>query len=133
MKKLSIFVLVCSFSTVLTAQEEINSAIIPKSELQGTKAVSKSRTTDSKVTDSHQSTTISVRPGEAQVTHGAQFYQSEIDKIDRHIEMIDEKIAFVMNSPEDNQQAIDTGWFDQMETIKSELAAKKVALQAKLN
>ena len=126
-------VLACSFCTVINAQEDIQEKIISKSDLPPTKAVSKSRSQDSKAIDSNQSTTISVRSGEEQVVHDTQYYQSEIDKINHHIEMIDEKIAFVNDSPEEKQKALESGWYDQMEAIKSDLRAKKTTLQSKLN
>src|SRR5690606_28819903 len=80
-----------------------------------------------------KTTTISIRAGESQVTHDNDYYQNEIDRIDHHIAMIDEKISFVNNSPEEKHKALDLGWFDQMEAIKSDLLGKKIALQSKLN
>lgn len=129
MKKLSMFVLACSFCTALNAQEEKPERAIlvaqPESLVATPQGGSKTIT--------EKTTTISVRAGESQVTHDNQYYQNEITKIDRHIEMIDQKIAFVNSSPEEKQKAIDSGWFDQMDETKADLNAKKTALQAKLN
>ena len=133
MKKLSIFFLFGLGCIPLYAQETVEDKIVKKSELPQTRSVEKSRTSTAKGSDSKQSTTISVRPGEVQVVHDNAYYLAEIDKIDHQIEMIDQKIDFVNSSPEEKAKATESAWFDQMEAIKSDLREKRRALKDKLN
>lgn len=75
--------------------------------------------------------TISKRPGEAQRTHDAAYFNEEIAKIDVHVSAIDTKIESVNADPIQKSEAEANGWFDDMNRIKSELAQSRAELVAK--
>lgn len=76
--------------------------------------------------------TISKSKNKPQVVHNKSFYESEVVKIDNHIAAINSKIATV-NSEEQLNEAIESGWFDNMARIKGELEAQKLEIQDTLN
>lgn len=86
-----------------------------------------------KKSSSNTTTTISIRAGESQVIHNSAYYQSEIDKIDAQIASINTKISYVNSNPEEKEIAINSGWFEDMSNIKSQLQSKKLELQSHLN
>ena len=56
----------------------------------------------------------------------------KITQIDDHINAINIKINYINNDPTEKALAESTGWFDQMNQIKSDLEERKVLLQAKI-
>ena len=130
MKKISIFPLFVSFAVNLNAQEDIQEKITSAPQLTKI-AVSNEEVNIEK--SINKSTTISIRAGEPQVTHDEAYFLNEIAKIDNQISAINQKIAIITNDPVEAANAEASGWFDDMETIKSELEAKKSAIQNQLN
>jgi len=146
MKKISTFILFVTIGVNSSAQivkENADNPVQSKVELQD---INSKRTSSDKLAkpavankevkveqSKNKSTTISIRPGESQVTHDEAYFLNEITKIDNQISAIDQKIASVSNDPVEVANATNSGWFDDMERIKSELKAKKADIQNKLN
>ncbi|MDP4797570.1 MAG: hypothetical protein NWR50_01780 [Crocinitomicaceae bacterium] len=130
MKKISFFFLFVSFAINLSAQEDIQEKIT--SAPQPTKVPVANE--DVKIEKSiNKSTTISIRAGESQVTHDEAYFLNEIAKIDNQISAINQKIAIINNDPVEAANANASGWFDDMERIKSELETKKANIQNQLD
>jgi hypothetical protein len=129
MKNISTFFLFLSIGVNLNAQENIQEkitvaphpkAVAANEEVKIEKSVNKS-------------TTISIRAGESQVTHDDAYYLNKIEKIDNQISAINTKISFINSDPTEKANATSSGWFDDMERIKSELEVQKSDIQNHLN
>lgn len=59
--------------------------------------------------------------------------QSKINQIDRHIQAIETKKAYILSDPQELVIANETGWFDSMENVKAGLLFKKSELLNVLN
>ena len=59
--------------------------------------------------------------------------QSKINQIDRHIQAIETKKAYILSDPQELVIANETGWFDSMENVKAGLLLKKSELLNVLN
>lgn len=130
MKKISAFFLFVSIAAYSDAQESIQEKIT--SSPQPSKVAVNNQ--EVKIEKSiNKTTTISKRAGEAQVTHDNAYYLNEIAKIENQIDAINQKIALISNDPIESASATESGWFDDMETIKTDLESKKADLQNQLN
>ena len=129
MKKISTFFLFVSIGVNLNAQENIQEKITTAPQPKAAVA-----NEEVKIEKSiNKSTTISIRAGESQVTHDEAYYLDKIDKIDSQISAINTKISFVNSDPTEKANATSSGWFDDMERIKSELEVQKSDIQNHLN
>lgn len=129
MKKISTFFLFVSIGVNLNAQENIQEKITAAPQ---PKAVAANE--EVKIEKSiNKSTTISIRAGESQVTHNDAYYLNKIEKIDNQISAINTKISLVNSDPTEKANATSSGWFDDMERIKSELEVQKSDVQNHLN
>lgn len=130
MKKISIFFLFVSVAINTSAQEDIQEKIASAPQPKKTAVANE----DVKIEKSiNKSTTISIRAGESQVTHDEAYFLNEITKIDNQISAINQKITIVNNDPVEAEIATNSGWFVDMERIKSELETTKSDIQNKLN
>lgn len=77
--------------------------------------------------------TITKKKNQPQVIHNEEFFKTEILRIDNHIEAINSKISSVNSDQTSKSEAEASGWFDDMERIKSELEAQKIEVQETLN
>lgn len=85
--------------------------------------------TNSRVSSgSKGSVTISKKAGEEQQTHDLSYYNREIQRVEKHIEAIDLKVANVNADDEKRSEAVASGWFKQMEDIKNELQQERSEL-----
>lgn len=85
--------------------------------------------TNSRVSSgSKGSVTISKKAGEEQQTHDLSYYNREIQRVEKHIEAIDLKVANVNADGEKRSEAVASGWFKQMEDIKNELQQERSEL-----
>ena len=125
MKKISTFFLFVSIGVYSIGQEDIQKRVT--SQVQPATVSPQSHTITKSVTGT--STTISIRPGESQITHDNAYYQNEIVKIDAQISSINTKIFLVNSDPQEKVLATDSGWFSDMENIKSELENKRAEIQ----
>lgn len=60
------------------------------------------------------------------------YFESELDRIDGHINAINAKMASVNLNEEEKAKAIESDWFNDMEKIKSELENEKIEIQSTL-
>ena len=130
MKKISIFFLFVSIGINSNAQEDIHEKITSAPQPKKTAVANEEVKIEKSI---NKSTTISIRAGEEQVTHDQAYFLNEISKIDNQISAINQKISIVSNDPIEAANATNSGWFDDMEVIKSELEVKKSDLQNQLN
>lgn len=130
MKKVSIFFLFVSIGINLSAQETLQ-------ERPNTDAHPSALQVQNQVTimepQGSKPTTISKRGNAPQVTHDEAYYLNEISKIERQIDDLNTKVSIINNDPIEQLNATNSGWFNDMETIKSELEARKSELQGHLN
>lgn len=131
MKKISTFFLFTTICVSLNAQEGKQERV--QSNIKLNSVDSNPNRQVVKKSSSNTTTTISIRAGESQVIHNSAYYQSEIDKIDAQIASINTKISYVNSNPEEKEIAINSGWFEDMSNIKSQLQSKKLELQSHLN
>ena len=133
MKKISLFVLFTGALGASNAQQSQNlqEHIVPVQNIKHLDSSQNSYTLENSTT-SNKPTTISIRAGESQVTHDSVYYLNEIAKINLQIQAIDQKINAISNDPSENSLASQSGWFDQMESIKQDLNAKKALMQGHL-
>ena len=73
--------------------------------------------------------TITKKSHEPQVIHNRAELESEILRINEHIEIINLKIASVNANPSELEIAHDSGWFEDMEGIKIGLNNRKLEIQ----
>lgn len=76
---------------------------------------------------------ITKKKGQSQVVHNKAFFESELVRIDNHINAINTKIAYVNQNEEERLKAIESGWFEDMERIIGELNAQKEEAQIAIN
>lgn len=77
--------------------------------------------------------TISKKAGEKQILQNDAFYLDQISKIDQHINSINAKIAYVKSDELENANALNSGWYENMDNNLVRLNEKKKFFQAKLN
>lgn len=130
MKKISAFFLFVSIAVYSDAQESIQERITSSPQPSKVAVNNQEVIIEKSI---NKTTTISKRAGEAQVTHDNAYYLNEIAKIENQIDAINQKIALISNDPIESASATESGWFDDMETIKTDLESKKADLQNQLN
>lgn len=74
--------------------------------------------------------TISVRKGQPQQVHDKAYYEQQIKDIDELLKAIEVKIAAVKSDEEENQVAMQNGWYNNMEQVKTESLKQRLEYEA---
>jgi hypothetical protein len=76
--------------------------------------------------------TISKKQGEEQVLHDKAYYESEILRLKENLRAIDLKVASVKNDPIAHEEAMEIGWYEQMESTKKMITEQLEAFELKV-
>ena len=128
MKKISLFFLFSGISIFSNAQE-----VKQEKAIYERTPISVDANKEVKLETGTKSVTMSISAGESQVIHNDAYYQKKIAQIDAQISAINTKISIVNADAQEKSIANNSGWFADMENIKTELENQKFELQSHLN
>lgn len=126
-KTLSLLCILCS-TQALYSQEKKELGSLGKVESKSTQSNS-AKVSNSKL---GEGVTYSVDRNGEQVEHNKEYYQQQVESIEKHIKSIDIKVDYIKNDEVENQLATESGWYQKMEATKNYLLEKKEQLTAKI-
>ena len=129
----SLMLIACVLVCTASYSQELKKVEVKQVQKKTVSPASNRVSTSSVGKKGSQTTTISKKAGQAQVTHDEAYYHSEIIKINEHLDAINKKIEFVNNDPIEKSKATESGWFEDMGNIKRRLNSKKKIYEEKLS